>query len=287
MREILERVQGAPAVDGAGVHLVRVLGPRNTKSFDPFLMLDAFDSKNPDDYTKGFPMHPHRGIETFTYLVKGQIDHQDTLNNSGTINSGESQWMTAGSGILHQEMPQAAEHMLGLQLWINLPSHEKMTEPKYFEIDNTMVKEISEEGAKIKLIAGRYLGVDGEEKTTVEGVKGNHLDTDIMDIKIEPNQTITLNTIKEKNLFIYLFNGTLEVGSKQERVEAKTAALFSKGEKLKLKAGEEGAHLFIAAAQPIKEPIAWGGPIVMNTKEELDHAFHELRNNTFIKTNAS
>lgn len=296
MRELLQQVKGSPAVDGAGVQLVRVLGPRTMKAFDPFLMLDAFDSKDPKDYINGFPMHPHRGIETFTYLVKGQIDHEDTLGNAGTINDGESQWMTAGGGILHQEMPQEAPHMLGLQLWINLPKEEKMTQPKYFEINASHVKEIKEEGAEITLIAGTYLGATAANATStekasatdspnkkVEGVKGNHIDTDIMDIRMEPNRTLTLNTAPDKNLFVYLFSGDAAFGAEKTRGEAKSAILFTKGSKLQIESGANGLHLFLAAAEPLGEPIAWGGPIVMNTQEELDQAFADLRQGNFIK----
>ena len=160
-KEVKHTATGAPAIDGAGVHLVRVLGPQTMYQFDPFLMLDAFDSTNPDLYTKGFPMHPHRGIETFTYLMKGEMDHRDSLGNKGTILSGESQWMTAGSGMIHEEMPQPVEHLLGLQLWINLPQKDKMTDPKYFEISNEMIKEFEEDGAKVRLVAGEYKGHQG------------------------------------------------------------------------------------------------------------------------------
>lgn len=156
-KEVIDIVTGAPAIDGAGVHLVRVLGDQTMYKFDPFLMLEAFDSTNPADYTKGFPMHPHRGIETFT----GRINHRDSLNNKGTIHDGESQWMTSGSGIIHEEMPQPVDHLLGLQLWINLPAKDKMTEPEYFAISNDMIREFDDQGAKVRLVAGEYKGHQG------------------------------------------------------------------------------------------------------------------------------
>ena len=161
LRTIVQDVTGKPTVDGAGVRLVRVLGSPTVKTFDPFLMLDAFDSQNPDDYTKGFPTHPHRGIETFTYLVKGAIEHKDSLGNEGVIGDGDCQWMTAGSGILHQEMPLASPRMLGLQLWINLPAKHKMVDPKYRDITAPMVPHVTEEGVSVAVVAGRYKGVNG------------------------------------------------------------------------------------------------------------------------------
>ena len=168
-RKVMKKNQGRSAVDGAGVHLVRVLGHDTIYDFDPFLLLDSFDSYNPDDYIKGFPMHPHRGIETITYLVEGEIDHEDSLGNKGKILSGQSQWMTAGRGILHQEMPQATSRVLGLQFWLNLPQKEKMTVPKYFDITSDMISVIEEEGVVIRVIAGNY--------KDIYGVKSPHIDT--------------------------------------------------------------------------------------------------------------
>ncbi|MDL2277858.1 pirin family protein, partial [Parabacteroides sp. OttesenSCG-928-G07] len=165
-RKVIETVTGTNAIDGAGVHLVRVLGPRTMYRFDPFLMLDAFDSKNPSDYIKGFPYHPHRGIETLTYIIKGKVEHADSLGNKGVIHDGESQWMTAGSGIIHQEMPQPTAHFLGLQLWINLPKKDKMTIPKYFDITNEMIPVVEESFGTIRVISGEYNGH--------KGAKGKH-----------------------------------------------------------------------------------------------------------------
>lgn len=275
-RKIIETVVGDPAIDGAGVHLVRVLGPYTARKFDPFLMLDAFDSTNPDQYTKGFPFHPHRGIETVTYLIKGEVDHADSLGNKGTIRDGESQWMTAGSGIIHQEMPQPTEHFLGLQLWINLPHKEKTTTPKYFDITKDMIKEIKESFGEVRVISGSY--------QSHEGVRGKHIDATLLDITIRPNETFSLITDKEATLFVYIVQGTGHFGGDDEKlVGNKVAVLFSQEEEFYVKAGEEGIRFVLFSARPLHEPVAWGGPIVMNTREELQEAFNELENNTFIK----
>lgn len=274
-KEVIETVKGAPAVDGVGVHLVRVLGPQTMYKFDPFLMLDAFDSTNPPDYTKGFPMHPHRGIETFTYLMKGEMNHKDSLNNKGTIYGGESQWMTSGSGIIHEEMPQPVDHLLGLQLWINLPAKDKMTDPKYFEITNDVIQEFEEDGSKVRLVAGEYNGH--------QGAKGHHLPTTVLDVTLEAGKEFTFNANPENTLFIYIVDGEGAFGDKQTIVPYKTAVLFGEGDEFFAKAGNEGIRFFLATAPALKEPIAWGGPIVMNTNEELNHTFEELQSGTFIK----
>lgn len=274
-KEVIETVTGSPAIDGAGVHLVRVLGHDTMYKFDPFLMLDAFDSTNPADYIKGFPMHPHRGIETFTYLMKGQIDHEDSLGNKGSINGGEAQWMTGGSGIMHQEMPQATEHMLGLQFWINLPAKEKMTEPKYFDISVDMIKEFDEEGAKVKVIAGKY--------KDYQGVEGHHLPATVLDVIIDRNMDFSMKSDPDKTLFVYIVEGSGSFGDKQQWVPRKTAVLFDEGDEFYVKAGNDGIRFILVTAPPLGEPIAWGGPVVMNTKEELRKAFDELSEGTFIK----
>ena len=274
-KEVVETVKGAPAIDGAGVHLVRVLGPHSMYKFDPFLMLDAFDSTEPSLYTKGFPMHPHRGIETFTYLMNGRMNHRDSLGNKGVIHSGESQWMTAGSGIIHEEMPQPVDHLLGLQLWINLPKKDKMTDPKYFEINNEMIQEFKEDGGKVRLVAGEYKGH--------KGAKGHHLPATILDITLESDKEYSLSVNPDNTLFIYIVDGEGTFGAKQTRVALKTAVLFGKGDEFALKAGKEGIRFFLATAPALNEPIAWGGPVVMNTEQELNHTFEELQNGTFIK----
>ncbi|MCD7901607.1 MAG: pirin family protein [Bacteroides sp.] len=278
-RKIVEKVIGVPAIDGAGVHLVRILGPDQVERFDPFLMLDAFDSYHPAEYTKGFPFHPHRGIETLTYLIKGRIEHQDSLGNRGVIDDGESQWMTAGSGIIHQEMPKATAHLLGLQLWINLPKNHKMTEPKYFNITADKIKEVNEPFGKIKLIAGKY--------KDIEASRGEYVDALIMDIRLNPEESFSMPTDNEANLFVYIVEGSAGFGEEDDAmVRSKIAIRFNMEDEFYSKAGEEGVRFMLFAAHPLKEPIAWGGPIVMNSRKELQETFNELQTGTFIKYKA-
>lgn len=276
IRSIRRIVTGKPATDGAGVKLVRVIGYNDTQDFDPFLMLDAFDSTNPEDYVKGFPWHPHRGIETITYLIRGDIAHGDSLGNKGRILDGECQWMTAGSGILHQEMPQPSERMLGTQLWLNLPAKDKMTEPKYNDIVRENVPTVAEEGLNIRIISGNYKGTDG-------AFRGEYADALYLDAEMAPGAEWLLETDPEATLFIYIVQGAGFFGPSGEGVAEKHAVLFEKGNAFRAKASEAGARIFLMAAKPLGEPIAWGGPIVMNTREELDLAFRELQEGTFIK----
>ena len=276
IRSIRRIVTGKPATDGAGVKLVRVIGYNDTQDFDPFLMLDAFDSTNPEDYVKGFPWHPHRGIETITYLIRGDIAHGDSLGNKGRILDGECQWMTAGSGILHQEMPQASERMLGTQLWLNLPAKDKMTEPKYNDIVRENVPTVAEEGLNIRIVSGNYKGTDG-------AFRGEYVDALYLDAEMAPGAEWLLETDPEATLFIYIVQGAGFFGPSGEGVAEKHAVLFDKGNAFRAKASEAGARIFLMAAKPLGEPIAWGGPIVMNTREELDLAFRELQEGTFIK----
>jgi len=273
-RKVMKKIQGGAVVDGAGVHLVRVLGHDTIYDFDPFLMLDSFDSYNPDDYIKGFPMHPHRGIETITYLVEGEIDHEDSLGNKGKILSGQSQWMTAGRGILHQEMPQATSRVLGFQLWLNLPQKEKMTVPKYFDITSDMIGVIEEEGAVIRVIAGNY-------KDTY-GVKPPHIDATLYDISLNSDCTINIPTKESETAFVFLLEGDGIVAGTE--IRTKTAVLLSDGDTVTVASTQkEGMRFIFAMAKPLGEPISWGGPIVMNTEEELDKAFKELQEGIFIR----
>lgn len=282
LRKVIKITKGQPAIDGAGVKLVRVIGYNDTKDYDPFLMLDAFDSTDPNDYTRGFPWHPHRGIETITYLINGDIEHGDSLGNSGSILDGECQWMTAGSGIIHQEMPKASKRMLGAQLWLNLPSKDKMTEPSYGDIKSENIPVIDENGAKIHLIAGEYLGKKG-------AFEGKYIKATYLDVELSANQEWSFTNDSENNLFIYIFSGKVivdpdkSIDNDQDLLDEKQAILFDKGEKFWIKAADQDVRFILLSARPLKEPIAWGGPIVMNTKEELNLAFSELDNNTFIK----
>lgn len=272
------KVQGFRTRDGAGVSLVRVLSHDDVDDFDPFLMLDSFDSTNPDDYIAGFPTHPHRGIETITYLIEGEIDHEDSLGNKGIICSGDSQWMTAGSGILHQEMPQPQERMLGLQIWLNLPRSEKMTSPKYFDILNKDVKVVEKEDYTVRIISGNFEGV--------EGVKPHHIQATLLDIALKEGKELDLPSPKEENAFAFTILGEAEINN--EAIREKTAVLFNKdGDQVHLKAENGDARIIYFQAPSLEEPIAWGGPIVMNTQQELNHAFQELRNGNFIKEGAS
>ncbi len=274
IREIRKTVKGQRTVDGAGVNLVRVLGGNDVYDFDPFLMLDAFDSEDPDDYTKGFPMHPHRGIETVTYLIQGEIEHEDSLKNKGVINDGECQWMTAGSGIMHQEMPKEADRMLGLQLWVNLPKKEKMTVPKYFDISKDMIPIIEDENGIVRVISGNYEG-------KIQGVDPAFVKASLYDITIKPGKTMVINTNVEDNVFIFLILGDGYVGDRL--IDEKTAVLFGEGSLIEVTATDKEVRLVYFGGKPLNEPIAWAGPIVMNTKEELKEAFKELEEGNFIK----
>lgn len=276
-RKILKIVTGEHAVDGAGVRLVRVIGHKDTQDFDPFLMLDAFDSKNPDDYIKGFPWHPHRGIETVTYLIRGDIEHEDSLGNKGSILDGECQWMTAGSGIIHQEMPKPCERMLGVQLWINLPAKSKMSIPKYHGISNDDIPVVDEGNRKIHIIAGNYSGKAG-------AFEGDYVKPLYLDVEMNPGDGWELETDRDATLFVYIVQGEGKfVPANEDAISEKHAVLFGPGTKFQVKAGERGIRFLLFAGKPLNEPIAWGGPIVMNTREELDIAFQELRDKTFIK----
>ena len=272
-REVEKTVQGRAAVDGAGVRLTRVLAHNEVEEFDPFLMLDSFDSTDPEDYVKGFPTHPHRGIETVTYLIEGEIEHQDSLGNKGVITSGSSQWMTAGSGILHQEMPQKSRRMLGFQLWLNMRSTEKMAEPKYFDITPDKIPVVRQEGSTVRIVAGEY--------KDVKGVTPHHLQAALYDVELLPNSTLTLPAKSGKTAFLFLVEGTLR--AKDTDIPEKCAALFGQGDCITVTAQNLGARFAFFCAPPLHEPIAWGGPIVMNTQQELREAFSELQNGTFIK----
>lgn len=273
-RRIIKTVTGQRTMDGAGVRLVRVLGHNTVEAFDPFLMLDSFDSTNPADYTAGFPMHPHRGIETITYLISGRIEHEDSLGNKDVIRPGESQWMTAGSGILHQEMPKESDRMLGLQLWLNMRAAEKMAPPAYLSITKDMMAQAELPGAIIRVISGRF----GEAR----GVEPPHVPATLYDVSLEPGASVELPTDPADTVFVFLIEGEGEIGG--QRIPEKTAVLFGEGDSIALCAMKEAPLRFIfGAGKPLREPIAWGGPIVMNTREELNLAFDELHRGTFIK----
>ncbi len=280
-RKVKKIVEGEDKVDGAGVQLVRVVGKPDTEDFDPFLMLDAFDNDDPETFTKGFPWHTHRGIETVTYLLKGEIQHRDSLGNEGVIRDGGCQWMTAGSGIIHQEMPQPTSKMQGVQLWVNLPADLKMTEPRYRDFSALEIPQVEDEASTVRVVAGEYKGKKGPmEKITVQPA--------FMDVTVRPGGTFSLETDPDDTVFIYIITGTAfpETGA-GETLTSRQAVLFDRGDKLQVKAGEETLQFLLFSGKPLNEPIAWSGPIVMNTRRELQHAFREIDQKTFIKEHDS
>ena len=275
IREVKKIVKGKSTMDGAGVKLVRVLGRGDVFDVDPFLMFDAFGSDKPEDYVKGFPMHPHRGIETITYLLEGRVDHKDSLGNADTLLDGDLQWMTAGSGILHEEMPMETKRLNGLQFWLNLPKEFKMVAPEYFPITQDMVKEIDIECGKVKLISGEFLGV--------HGISPKYVKATMMDVSINPESEYDIAISNEQNTFVYILEGTAAFGEKRTHVEKHSVAIFSQGDAIRIYTSGSSVRLILLAGKPLKEPISWGGPIVMNTQEELQNAFDELNKGTFIK----
>jgi redox-sensitive bicupin YhaK (pirin superfamily) len=241
-------------------------------------MLDSFDSENPDDYIKGFPFHPHRGIETITYLIHGEMEHQDSLGNKGVIGNGESQWMTAGSGIMHQEMPVASPRMLGVQIWLNLPRESKMTHPVYFDITKDMIPVVKTDFGEVRVLSGKY----GDTC----GVKPKNIQATLLDFQVEAGKSATIPTIPGENVFVFLIEGDASING--DTYDEKSAVVFyDEGDAIEVHATKKAPARFIFfEGKPIREPVAWGGPIVMNTDEELRNTFQELEDGTFIKHNA-
>lgn len=272
-RKIKQQITGFRTQDGAGVNLVRVLGNRTVDEYDPILMLDSFDSTNPDDYTAGFPTHPHRGIETISYVYRGQMTHKDSLGNEDTIKDGEVQWMTAGSGILHEEKLPASERMLGVQLWLNLPAKDKMVPPAYHSIKNVEIEEIELDGGKIRLLAGEFEGR--------KGYTSKYLPLDYYDLHINADCEFTIKTENSRSIMLFTLLGDAIIGG--ELVKEKTAVKLTEGEFVKIKATSKNAQVLFVSSKSLNEPIVWGGPIVMNTKAELQKAFDDLRNGTFLQ----
>jgi quercetin 2,3-dioxygenase len=298
IRPIKRIVQSKPTIEGAGVKLRRAFGFGDTGEFDPFLLLDDFRNDRPDDYRAGFPWHPHRGIETITYVLAGTVDHGDSLGNRGKLGAGDVQWMTAGSGILHQEMPQgdALGRMHGFQLWANLPSSLKMTRPRYQDIKGTEIPEIvDDDGTRVRVVCGELWGRRGP----VEGVAA---DPRYLDVWVPPGRRKTLPVEVERHAFAYVFEGSGRFRSAsepfgvltekegngnetliRERTGNRSLVLFDSGDEVTVEAGEEGIRFLLVSGKPIEEPVAWYGPIVMNTQAELQAAVAELRDGTFIK----
>lgn len=272
-RKIIKMVQGYRTRDGAGVSLVRVLGKDTIEDFDPILMLDSFDSTNPEDYIKGFPMHPHRGIETISYLYKGKMIHRDTLGNEDAITSGEVQWMNSGSGIEHEEMIPSSDRLLGVQLWLNLPSYEKMSKPSYHRINFEDIKELDIEGGKLRLLAGQY--------SEHHGYKGEHLPFNYYDIHLDKGAVFEKSTANDESIMLFTLVGDIEVAG--EVVKEKTAAKLSNGDSVRIKSLTDRAQVLYINSKKLYEPVAWAGPIVMNTTKEIQQAYIDLRNGDFIK----
>ncbi|ACL77060.1 pirin family protein [Ruminiclostridium cellulolyticum] len=276
-RKIKQQVRGYKTQDGAGVNLVRVLGNGTVQEYDPILMLDSFDSTNPDDYTAGFPMHPHRGIETISYVYRGYMTHRDSLGNEDTIGDGEVQWMTAGSGILHEEKLPASERLLGVQLWLNLPAKNKMVPPAYHSIKNSEIEEIELENGKLRLLAGEFQGT--------KGYLSKYLPLDYYDIHLDPNASIVLNTDSERSVMVFTLLGDAYIGD--ALIKEKTAVKLTSGDHVKIKATDKNTQVLFISSTLLAEPVVWGGPIVMNTKEELNKAFNELKEGTFLQNKIS
>ena len=267
-------------LEGAGVHLRRVFGNGEEKLFDPFLMLDDFRGDDPAMYKHGFPWHPHRGIETITHMLEGETDHADSMGNEGTIRAGDVQWMTAGSGIIHQEMPRGTEQgrMGGFQLWLNLPATNKMTDPRYQSIEAAMIPEVKTGGARIRVIAGRVGDVVGP-------VTDIFVDPEYLDVALAPGAVWQHPTVPGHTVFAYIFEGAAHFGEPGELVKADPGrvVLFGDGDAVAVTAAPEGARFLLASGRPLREPIAWRGPIVMNYFSELEEAWQELNAGTFEK----
>jgi redox-sensitive bicupin YhaK (pirin superfamily) len=296
LRPVKEVRQSQPTMEGAGVQLRRAFGFGSTSEFDPFLLLDDFRNDNPEAYLAGFPWHPHRGIETITYVLAGTVEHGDSLGNRGRMGAGDVQWMTAGRGILHQEMPKGDEQgrMHGFQLWSNLPSSLKMTEPRYQDIAARDIPEvIDDDGTKVRVVVGDFWGKRGP----VEGVAA---DPRYLDISVPPGLRKRFAVDRALNAFAYVFAGSgtfrdasepravlTEPGggdapAQYERAGNRSLVLFDRGDEVVVQAGDQGIRFLLVSGKPIEEPVAWHGPIVMNTQEELKQAFAELRAGTFI-----
>jgi redox-sensitive bicupin YhaK (pirin superfamily) len=298
VRPIRQVIHTKPTIEGAGVKLQRAFGFGSTTEFDPFLLLDDFRNDNPADYLAGFPWHPHRGIETITYVLAGNVEHGDSLGNRGNLGAGDVQWMTAGRGIMHQEMPKgdAHGHMHGFQLWANLPSRLKMTTPRYQDVKGADVPEVvDDDGTRVRVVVGEFWG----KKGPVEGVAA---DPRYIDVSVPPGQRKRIAVDRANNAFAYVFagSGTFRDASDPQAMmteqtdgttarsvphesENRSLILFDRGDEIVVQAGDQGIRFLLVSGKPIEEPVAWYGPIVMNTREELHQAVRELQEGTFIK----
>lgn len=297
-RPVLSKTKAVPTMEGAGVKLHRAFGFNNPDMFDPYLLFDDFRNESPEDYAKGFPWHPHRGIETITYVLTGNVTHKDSLGNTGTLGAGAVQWMTAGSGIMHQEMPQgnAQGQMHGFQLWANLPADLKMTSPRYQDIAGQELPEIiDDDGTQVRIIIGEFWG----KRSPVDGIAS---DPQYLDIFVPAGVRKSFKVDTYRHAFAYIFDGTgqfvdaaipkgvlteKEVMGEEVNIRDmsgdRTLIQFGTGDEVTVQAGPDGIRFLLISGAPLNEPIAWHGPIVMNTREELKQAVHELNNGTFIK----
>jgi redox-sensitive bicupin YhaK (pirin superfamily) len=299
IRPVKRLIKSKPTLEGAGVHLRRAFGFGNTHDFDPFLLLDDFRNDVPEDYLAGFPWHPHRGIETITYVLAGSVEHGDSLGNRGTLGAGDIQWMTAGRGIMHQEMPQGDTQgrIHGFQLWANLPSSLKMTAPRYQDVKAAEIPEVvDDDGVRVRVVCGEFWG----KKGPVDGVVA---DPRYLDVFVPAGQRKRLKVEVERHAFAYIFegDGRFAYSSKplgvlaekqvdgeellvREPVSDRSLVLFDRGDEIDVQAGERGIRFLLVSGKPIEEPVAWYGPIVMNTRAELEQAIAELRNGSFIRS---
>jgi redox-sensitive bicupin YhaK (pirin superfamily) len=298
IRPVKRLIKSKPTLEGAGVHLRRAFGFGNTSDFDPFLLLDDFRNDVPADYLAGFPWHPHRGIETITYVLAGSVEHGDSMGNQGSIGAGDVQWMTAGRGIIHQEMPKGdqAGQMHGFQLWANLPASLKMMEPRYQEVKAADIPVVTEDdGTQARIVCGSFWGKSGP----VVGVAADPL---YLDITVPPGKRRALPIETTRHAFAYVFSGSgkfcnastpLAVPTESVKwsdttppseADNRSLVLFDQGDEVVVQAGEDGIRFLLVSGKPLEEPVAWYGPIVMNTQEELQRAFEELREGTFLKT---
>ncbi|MBY9014942.1 MAG: pirin family protein [Candidatus Lokiarchaeota archaeon] len=280
IREVRVTLKSRSTMEGAGVRLKRAFGYADP-SLDPFLLLDDFHSDNPDDYMAGFPWHPHRGIETITYMLHGRLEHGDSMKNSGIIGAGDVQWMTAGSGIIHQEMPKKDENdslLVGFQLWANLPASHKMMNPRYRDITKDQIPEVVlNDNVKVKIICGEINGVKGPVQDVIT-------DPEYLDVSIEPNSEFRHSIANDHNIFAYVIEGEATLDPiKDEIVGAEHLVIFREGDEVLIQTKDKSVRFLLISGKPIGEPVAWRGPIVMNTEEELRLAFNEYNKGTFIK----
>ncbi len=297
LRPVKRITEARLTMEGAGVRLHRAFGFGNTHDFDPFLLFDDFRNERPEDYIAGFPWHPHRGIETITYVLAGEVTHGDSLGNRGTMRAGDVQWMTAGRGILHQEMPQGdpSGRMHGFQLWANLPRSLKMTQPRYQDVSSTEIPEIEDDdGTRVRVVVGDYAGRRGP----VEGIAA---DPRYLDVRVPAGRRKTLRVELDRHAFAYVFEGAgsfrdasrprpvatdrvqPDGGEVRDLTGNRSLVLFDRGEEVTVQAGPEGVRFLLVSGRPLEEPVAWQGPIVMNTPDELRQAYAELRDGTFIR----